>query len=130
MTKLAFTLPVKNGDTKWLGGVEGASAGWLIAQAAKQQQGLTVVICRDTSSALILEGEINFFAADQGVQILPFPDWETLPYDNFSPHQDIISNRLSSLHQLPLIKQGIIIVPVSTLMHRIYPKEFLSANTL
>ena len=130
MTKLAFTLPVKNGDTKWLGGVEGASAGWLIAQAAKQQQGLTVVICRDTSSALILEGEINFFAADQGVQILPFPDWETLPYDNFSPHQDIISNRLSSLHQLPLIKQGIIIVPVSTLMHRIVPKEFLSANTL
>jgi len=130
LTKLAFTLPVKNGDTKWLGGVEGASAGWLIAQAATQQQGLTVVICRDTTSALTLEGEVNFFAADQEVQILPFPDWETLPYDNFSPHQDIISNRLTSLHQLPLLKQGIIIVPVSTLMHRIVPKEFLSANTL
>ena len=64
------------------------------------------------------------------MQILPFPDWETLPYDNFSPHQDIISSRLTSLHQLPQVKQGIIIVPVSTFMHRIAPYEFLSANTL
>jgi len=130
LTQLAFTLPVKNGDTKWLGGVEGASSGWLIAQAASVQQGLSVVICKDTNSALILESEIKFFAADQNVQILPFPDWETLPYDNFSPHQDIISSRLTSLHQLPQIKQGIIIVPVSTFMHRIAPYAFLSANTL
>lgn len=130
MTQLSFTLPTKNGDTKWLGGVEGASAGMMIAQAALQQDSLTVVICKDTNSALTLESEISFFAPQEQLHILPFPDWETLPYDNFSPHQDIISSRLTTLHQLPLIKKGIIIVPVSTLMHRIVPASFLSANTL
>ena len=130
MKKLAFKLPLKNGDTKWLGDVQGASAGWLIAQAAAEQQGLTVVICKDTNSALVLEAEVKFFSTCQDIQILPFPDWETLPYDNFSPHQDIISSRLTSLYQLPLIKQGIIIVPVSTFMHRLAPKDFLTANTL
>jgi transcription-repair coupling factor (superfamily II helicase) len=130
VTKLPFSIPSKNGDTKWLGNVEGASAGWVIAQAASNQQGLTVVICRDTNSALTLESEINFFAPNSQLQILPFPDWETLPYDNFSPHQDIISSRLTTLQQLPLVKQGILIVPVSTFMHRIVPYSFLVANTL
>ncbi|MCJ8336931.1 MAG: transcription-repair coupling factor [Pseudomonadales bacterium] len=130
MTQLAFTLPGKNADTKWLGGVAGASAGWLIAQAASQQQGLTVVICKDTDSALTLESEIRFFTPAQRLQILPFPDWETLPYDNFSPHQDIISSRLTTLQQLPLIEKAIIVVPISTFMHRIVPYDFLVANTL
>ena len=130
MTNLSFALPSKNGDTKWLGGVKAAGAGWLIAQAAQKHSGLTVVICKDTNSALTLESEINFFAPSQGLQILPFPDWETLPYDSFSPHQDIISSRLTTLQQLPLIKQGIIVVPISTCMHRIVPSEFLVANTL
>ncbi len=127
---LAFNLPSKNADTKWLGGVAGAAAGWIIAQAAQEQPGITLVIAKDTNSALILESEIRFFAPENQLEILPFPDWETLPYDNFSPHQDIISSRLTTLHQLPLIKQGIIIVPVSTLMHRIVPQQFLAANTL
>ncbi len=130
MTELAINLPNKKADTKWLGGVEGASAGWVIAQAASQQNGLTVVICKDTNNALRLESEIQFFCPSKEIQILPFPDWETLPYDNFSPHQDIISTRLTTLQQLPLIKQGIIVVPVSTFMHRIVPYDFLVANTL
>ena len=130
VAKSDFILPSKNGETKWLGGVEEAGAGWFIAQAAKEQQGLSVVICKDTNTAQTLESEIRFFSADQPIEILPFPDWETLAYDNFSPHQDIISTRLTTLHQLPLIKQGIIIVPVSTFMHRIVPHQFLVANTL
>ncbi len=130
MTQFAFNLPAKSAETKWLGTVHGASAGWLIAEAAAQQKGLTVVICNDTNSALTLESEINFFTPEKSIQILPFPDWETLAYDNFSPHQDIISSRLTTLHQLPLIKQGIIVVPASTFMHRIVPYDFLVANTL
>lgn len=130
VTELAFNLPSKKAETKWLGNVEGASAGWLIAQAASRQAGLTVVICKDTDSALKLESEISFFAAEQDLQILAFPDWETLAYDNFSPHQDIISTRLTTLQQLPLIKQGVIVVPVSTFMHRLVPYDFLVANTL
>ena len=59
-----------------------------------------------------------------------FPDWETLPYDTFSPHQDIISQRLATLYQLSRMDKGIVIVPVSTLMQRLAPKQYLEANSL
>ena len=50
--------------------------------------------------------------------VLPFPDWETLPYDQFSPHPDIVSQRLAALHRLPTLKRGIVVVPVQTLLQR------------
>jgi transcription-repair coupling factor (superfamily II helicase) len=62
---------------------------------------LLVVITADTSSALTLERELPFFL-DGPARVLAFPDWETLPYDNFSPHQDIISERLATLSKLPI----------------------------
>ena len=81
-------------------------------------------------TAVRLEYELQFFnnhIPDQSTLI--FPDWETLPYDNFSPHQDIVSQRLLTLYQLPNLKHGILIVPVSTLMLRIAPKGYLEANS-
>ena len=59
-----------------------------------------------------------------------FPDWETLPYDVFSPHQDIISERLATLGRLASLGRGVLIVPVTTLMVRIGPREYLDANSL
>ncbi|MCK5724722.1 MAG: transcription-repair coupling factor, partial [Gammaproteobacteria bacterium] len=58
------------------------------------------------------------------------PDWETLPYDRFSPHQDIISERLTTLSRLPDLTQGILIAPIQTLMHRIAPKSYLDGFCL
>ncbi|MDW3189252.1 DUF1090 family protein, partial [Vibrio sp. Vb0932] len=69
-----------------------------------------------------LQAEIEQFT-DQPVSL--FPDWETLPYDNFSPHQEIISDRIARLYQLPNQRGGVTIVPVSTVLQRQSPREFL-----
>jgi transcription-repair coupling factor (superfamily II helicase) len=90
---------------------------------------LLVVITAQTSAALALERELPFFL-DKPCEILVFPDWETLPYDNFSPHQDIISERLNTLYRLPALTEGILIVPMPTLMHRLCPTEYIAGSSL
>tara|TARA_R110000868_G_scaffold84822_6_gene238954 strand:+ start:22853 stop:26233 length:3381 start_codon:yes stop_codon:yes gene_type:complete len=105
----------------------GAHASLNIAKLAQQTQQPMFIITPDMATALRLERELDFFAAD--LPHFVFPDWETLPYDNFSPHQDIISARLHTLQQLPNLKQGIVIAPIQTLMQRIAPADYIMANT-
>jgi transcription-repair coupling factor (superfamily II helicase) len=90
---------------------------------------LLVVVTADTSASLALERELPFFL-EEPCEILVFPDWETLPYDNFSPHQDIISERLHTLYRLPGMTGGVLIVPVSTLMHRLAPTDYIAGSSL
>ncbi len=122
-------LPTHAGDHKRWGNARGAGVGLAMMQAAKSHDGLTLIITPDTHAALQAELEAEFFA-DAGLETLVFPDWETLPYDSFSPHEDIISQRLSTLARLPLIKRGVLIVPLSTLLHRLPPVSFLAAHSL
>jgi len=83
------------------------------------------------NSAVInqLEQEISFFLQDKQHSSIIYPDWETLPYDHFSPHQDIISERLIALNQLPHLKKGVILTSITTLMHRLPPREYIEQNT-
>ncbi len=90
---------------------------------------LLVVVTADTSASLALERELPFFL-ERPAELLVFPDWETLPYDNFSPHQDIISERLHTLYRLPAMRDGVLIVPVSTLMHRLAPTDYVAGSSL
>ncbi|MEH6635051.1 MAG: transcription-repair coupling factor [Halioglobus sp.] len=120
--------PQKIATRTALGPFSGSADARCIAELATADS-LLVVITADTSSALALERELPFFL-DQPLEILAFPDWETLPYDNFSPHQDIISERLSTLHRLPAMTSGILIVPVPTLMHRLAPTEYIAGSSL
>jgi transcription-repair coupling factor (superfamily II helicase) len=62
--------------------------------------------------------------------ILAFPDWETLPYDVFSPHQDIVSQRLAALYRLPQQRRGVLVAPVATLMQRLAPRDYLDRYAL
>src|SRR5690606_32280429 len=71
---------------------------------------------------------LRFFGAD--LPVAQFPDWETLPYDTFSPHQDIVSERLTTLYRLPEFRHGVLVVPASTLMHRLAPPSYLLGNSL
>ena len=128
VTKLTFQMPNKLGDLKWIGQAHQSAAGLAIAQAAIAHDHPTVVITRNSDTATLLENEIRFFA--DKLDILPFPDWETLAYDNFSPHQDITSTRISTLKRLEHLRHGVVIVPISTLMHRIAPSSFLRAHSL
>ncbi|WP_371185732.1 transcription-repair coupling factor [Thalassotalea maritima] len=110
-------------------GLAGSSDSIAIYQSALQHRGLTLLVTQDTACALRLEQELRSIN-DKSLSILLFPDWETLPYDNFSPHQDIISQRLQTLYQLSRMDNGIVIVPAHSLSHRIAPKQYIDSNSL
>ena len=99
--------------------------------AAKTRQAPILVITNTSEEAEQLRRELQFFAGeDATLAVYTFPDWETLPYDSFSPHQDIVSDRLSALYHLPLMRGGILLVPVNSLMHRLPPPEYVQGNSL
>lgn len=114
------------GVVSWIN-LHGCSRGVAIAEAARQFDGIVFLIVPDMLSASRLENELRFFSAEP---ILIFPDWEILPYDSFSPHQDIVSERLQTLSQLPFLKKCIVIVSIATLMHRLPPKDFVGTQAI
>ncbi|MCW9732575.1 transcription-repair coupling factor [Avibacterium sp. 20-15] len=122
-----LNIPTKANDHKILANVIAGSDVLAIAEIAQQHQGLTVVVTPDTRSAVRLS---KILAEIISEPITFFPDWETLPYDSFSPHQDIISSRLSALFHLQNAKNGIFILPISTLMQKICPPAYLQHNVL
>ncbi|GLS91348.1 transcription-repair-coupling factor [Psychromonas marina] len=109
--------------------LQGGSLALTISECAKQQKSPLILITSDTPTALKLRQELSYFVDDK-LELISFPDWETLPYDHFSPHQDIISTRIETLFKLPSIKKGILIVPISTLLLRLAPKSYLKQHTL
>ncbi|OUS25616.1 transcription-repair coupling factor [Gammaproteobacteria bacterium 45_16_T64] len=122
-------LPSKLGDTRIWGNLADSGTSLGIAEASSHHDGLTLVIAPDTFTALQIEQDLRFFCSDDH-EILSFPDWETLPYDSFSPHQDIISQRLATLYRLPKVTKGTLVVPLSTGMHRVSPHHFLAGRSL
>jgi len=104
--------------------------GLAVTEAARRHPGLTVVITDDPDATYRMRCEVEFFGADTGLPVLTLPDWETLAYDAFSPHQDIVSERLLTLYRLPRLASGVLIVPVGTLLQRLTPQQFLDAHSL
>ena len=121
------SLPASAGKQQW-GNLPGAALSLAIAEAASTAERFTLVLTEGSQSAERLQEELAFFAPS--LPVLHFPDWETLPYDVFSPHQDIISQRIATLYQLPQLKRGILVVPISTALHRLAPKNFLLGSSL
>lgn len=97
-----------------------------LARMAQQTKPVTIITASALAAQRLLE-EIPFFAPELRTHLLP--DWETLPYDNFSPHQDLISERLATLYQLMSGACDILIVPVTTALYRMPPREYLAAHT-
>lgn len=106
----------------------GSARALLVAEAARSHEGLVVVVTRDTQRAHALEDELRIFSGT--LPVLHFPDWETLPYDVFSPHPDIVSQRVATLYQLPGVKRGVLVVPAATLMQRIAPRAHIAGTGL
>ncbi|MFF7708376.1 transcription-repair coupling factor [Pseudomonas sp. NPDC007930] len=116
-----------SGKQTWAG-LHGAALPLAIAEAARGAGRFTLLLTADSQSADRLEQELRFFAPE--LAVLHFPDWETLPYDLFSPHQDIVSQRISSLYRLPELAHGVLVVPITTALHRLAPTSFLLGSSL
>ncbi len=122
-------LPRNSGERLQWGQLYGLSGSLVIASAARKFPGLLMVIANDVQTANTLEQELSFFLGEEGPEILSLPDWETLPYDVFSPLPELVSQRLRTLHHLRSLQRGILIVPVSTLLQRLLPRSYLDAHT-
>ncbi len=132
-TQSLFDLQLPNSANTALtwGKLYGSSFGMALSQAVQDHHGPLVIITADTQMAMRLEYELRFYlTGSEKAKIMPFPDWETLPYDIFSPHQDIISQRLEALYQLPNLDKGILIIPAATAMHRLPPRSFVESHSL
>lgn len=122
-----YSLPTRRGDTRQLGQLTGSACAVECAEIIERHDGPVMLITPDMQTALRLRDEIQQFSPRP---VNTLSDWETLPYDSFSPHQDIISARLSCLYQLPTLERGVIILPINTLMQRVCPHEFLHGHAL
>jgi transcription-repair coupling factor (superfamily II helicase) len=98
-----------------------------VAGQAKAEGRLTAIVTADATDAQRLLEEMAFFAPE--LRCALFPDWETLPYDSFSPHQDLISERLATLWRISQGDADVVVVPATTALYRVAPPSFLAGYT-
>ncbi|WP_394752387.1 transcription-repair coupling factor [Crenothrix sp.] len=125
---LSPAVPKTNAQTIIWTGLTGCGDSLALASAIKNEKRLFVIITPDNQTALRFEHELTFFLQGEH-PILHFPDWETLPYDVFSPLPQITSERLRTLALLPEVKRGALVVSVTTLMHRLAPRQHVLAHS-
>ncbi len=122
------SLPNTPGERITWSHLHGSSIGLALSCAIKQSQQPLLIIAPDSLFISHLIEELHFFSG-QSDGFLYFPDWETLPYDHFSPHHDIISERLAVLHRIPMLTKGAILTTISTLLHRLPPNDYIEGHS-
>lgn len=126
----ALLIPPSRGNhLQSIGRLLGASAALGLVELARDTGRPIVAFASDPRQADQLEAELRYFAGDD-LCVAHFVEWETLPYDAFSPHQDIISQRLSVMSTLPTAKNGVTVVSAPSLLQRLPPKNYIAARSL
>ena len=116
--------PLKTGRLK------GAARSLFLTRQIRAFKGLSVIVSNDMAEAEQLQREVRFFR-DGELNLLHFPDLETLAYDHFSPHQDIISERLRCLAELPRSdSRSVLFLSLSTLLQKLSPVDYIGRRTL
>ena len=108
----------------------GSADSAVVAQQAishRDSFSIMLILCANAQDAARLAEEIPIFAPSLKVRLLP--DWEILPYDAFSPHQDLVSERLATLHEMLTGACDIVLMPITTALQKIAPPQFLAAHT-
>jgi len=129
-TKL-LNLPLPKANERWRrwSAPHGAALALALGEAATQWQRPVVVLTRDAHTAQSLYADLQSMAAPSlNTQVLP--DWETLPYDHFPPHPEIVAERIATLIDLPRRESGILLVPVGVLLQRLAPRSYLLGRSL
>lgn len=121
--------PIEPGAPLRLGQAYGCVPALLLAERQQHEHGCTIVITATVAEAEALTEQINFFAGDAAPAIL-FPDPETLAYDAFSPHQDLVSRRLAVLAELSHEFLGLCVIAAPTLFYRLPPAEYIRQFSL
>ncbi|ALF60481.1 transcription-repair coupling factor [Psychrobacter urativorans] len=116
--------PIQHTQRRWLAPAHGAASSLWLASLVQTPiwnvaSRLKVVVARDQNQLNQIETELAFCGVDAYV----FPDWETLTYDELSPHQDIVSERINLLTDMP--KSGVLLISIQALMHRVAPPSWL-----
>ena len=119
--------PHSPGSRSAVGPMPGASTSAMLAELGANQP--LVVLVGSSAEAQVLARELPLFLPRE-MPVLTLPDWETLPYDHFSPHQDIVSQRLRTFFELPRLSAGIVILPMTTAMLRTPPAHYVAGTTL
>lgn len=118
-----------NGFINYWSPLPGASHTLVLSEIARQHKGPVLILCSQSSDVQQLQREFELFLSSE-MPVLTFPDWETLPYDYFSAHETIVSERLNALHQLPGMSNGVIITALSSAKMRLSDKSFIQGNVL
>lgn len=121
-------LPVAGQHRGW-GRLIGASASLAAIELASQIDGPLLILANDPRQADQFEAEMRFFAGGE-IDVHHFVEWETLPWDTFSPHQDIVSSRLSVLSTLQTMQRGIVIASAPVLLQRLPPVDYVATRSL
>jgi transcription-repair coupling factor (superfamily II helicase) len=111
---------------RW-GQLYGSATSLWLAEAARKASGPLLVIAANARQASRMEDELRFFC-EPGSYIEHFPAWETLPYDLFSPHPDIVSQRLALLSTLPRLAKGVVVVDLETVLQRLPPQTYIDGH--
>jgi transcription-repair coupling factor (superfamily II helicase) len=116
------SLPARRRYTRLAGSADALA----VARLAKAESPIAVVAATALDAQRLLE-EIPWFSPQLRVCLLP--DWETLPYDQFSPHQDLVSERLATLYRIQRGEFDVAVVPASTALVRLCPPAYLAGHT-
>ena len=122
---MTYPIPKHREKSRWLNLSQG-SLPLALARYLPHKR-LKVVLTQDAEQALRLQTAWRFFRPHDTAVFLP--DWETLPYERFSPHQDLVSERLSALWQIKSGAADVLFVPVATAMQKLPPVPFLAGRT-
>ena len=121
----ALAIP-REGQRTSLPALTGSADALALASLAQRGRPL-LLVCANPIDAQRLHEELRWLEPELNAHLLP--DWETLPYDSFSPHQDLISERLATLYSLTRGEADVVLVPAATALYRMAPPSFLAAHT-
>jgi transcription-repair coupling factor (superfamily II helicase) len=133
MSKSPFNaaLPESQGQgdapTQWTG-LHGSSMALAIQSAARTTEQVILVVLRSSHQAQVLARDLQLLALSD-LPVLLFPDHETLPYDPYSPHPDIVSERLATLARISTLRHGLVLCPVSSLLQRLPPLPYVQQRS-
>ncbi len=129
--QLPFSLEFKPGFHHYFDSTHGSALALSIAKMAVSFNKLNLVFLPNAQNLNRLKQEIEFFLGDESdIPVFTLPDWETLPYDYFSPHQDIISERLETLYRLPSQTKGVLLLPINSALQRLPHTSFIEQQCL